>query len=260
MARFYVPDLPGPRPGEADLVALDDEQSHHARRVLRLREGDEVELFNGAGLVARGRVEAGAAQPGRGARVLVRVLEARLVEADRPRVEIAAAIPKGPRAQDMVEQLSQAGADRLIPLLTERSVVDPRPGKVERFGRIAIESAKQCGRAHVLIVEPPASLEQVLRRQCDVRLLASPGADAALEVRGVAAAASVLVLIGPEGGWTDAERDQAMRAGCRGWSLGPHVMRIETAAVVAAALVRYVVPTSGPSRTQVRLSPLTPDS
>jgi len=234
MHRFFCQPLemqlhaPGPR-----TTRLAEEEAHHARKVLRLKVGDAVELFDGRGGVGEGVIQAW----DQGATIAVQQWTS--VAPPRPVLTIAAAIPKGPRADDMVNQLSQLSVDRLIPLLAERSVVDPRPAKVERFARAAVESAKQCGRAWLMRVEPPTPFDRVLAGEYDVRLMARPGGGSTDLGTQLRAASSVLVLIGPEGGWSDAEIAQSERAGCLPWSLGPHVLRIETAACAAAAVIRY---------------------
>src|SRR5690606_34496406 len=111
----------------------------------------------------------------------------------RPRLTVAAAIPKGDRAMDMVAALSQLGVDELAPLAAERSVVEPRAGKLERFERAAVESAKQCGRNHLMAVSPVATLAEVLARPFDQRLIAAKDG-AALNVLSPAPQ-SALVLI-----------------------------------------------------------------
>ncbi|MEX2213270.1 MAG: RsmE family RNA methyltransferase [Phycisphaeraceae bacterium] len=248
MQRFLCDQLKGLAAGEGGQhlsdasVALSAEESHHAVRVLRLKAGDWVELLDGSGRVAEGTIE----QAGR--KVTVRVASMRTEQALKPRLDVAVAIPKGPRADAMVEQLSQLGVDRLIPLRTTRSIVDPRDNKLERFSRAAMESAKQCGRAHMMRVEPTADFgPSLLSLDHDLRLFASTADadDKSVDER-LRETCRVLVLIGPEGGWTVDEADAAKNAGCVPWRLGPHVMRIETAAVAAAAIVRRITWTEAP--------------
>jgi 16S rRNA (uracil1498-N3)-methyltransferase len=238
MHRFYCDNLP--RISESDgflsdeppiLATLGELETHHARRVLRLELRQEVELFDGRGGVGRGLLESWS--PGQ-----VRLTRLRQVPAPTPALEMAVAIPKGPRAEEMVNQLSQVGVDRLIPLQTRRGVVDPRPQKLDKFARVAIESAKQSGRAHLMSVAPRATLGEVLAGAYDLRFIAAPGRPPC-EKAGpkLEAARRVLILVGPEGGWTEEELEAARAAGCLPWVLGPNILRIETAAVAAAAIV-----------------------
>jgi len=220
-------------------VALERKQAHHALRVLRLSDGDPIELFDGRGQVAEGVIVTD------GSEVMVEVRRVRREPRPTPSLTVASAIPKAGRVDGMVRQLSEVGADVLVPMTTKRSVVNPRQAKLERLRQIAVESAKQCGRAHVLQVAEVATFEQVLAMEAGARLLASAGEDRAWPSDAVASAKQITVLIGPEGGWTDEERAAAEAAGAACWTFGPYVMRIETAAVAAAALLRSGVASAG---------------
>ena len=230
--RVYCPSL---RDGTFE---LDAEQANHARRVLRLDMGDTLEVFDGAGQVGTARVvEAGK-------RMTIQIIERHEAPRPRPWIDLAVAIPKGGRADVMVEKASELGADRLIPLLTDRSVVEPRGGKLERFERLALESAKQCGRNWVMQVDEPAPLDDLIAQaDHDLKLIADVAADGPRAVQNVHSEAKgakrVIVLIGPEGGWTDRERNAAFSAGFLEWRLAPNVLRIETAATAALAILRH---------------------
>lgn len=214
---------------------LDPEQTRHLRKVLRCGEGTVVELFDGEGGLAQAVIVGF-----EGSRALCRVEHLEQHPVAEPVITVASAVPKGGRPDDMVEQLSQVGADRFVPLYTERSVVDPRPQKLERLQRQAMEAAKQCGRLHVLDVADACSLADALAEPADLRLIATPGGKPMALAERLRAATSVQVLIGPEGGWTQAELDAAEAAEALPWSAGPLVMRVETAAPVTVALLRYL--------------------
>ena len=234
MHRFFCTTLP--QSGET--LTLSRDETHHARKVLRLDPGDAIGLLDGKGGVGEGVIDAWV-----GGEAIVRVTQAQQLAPTRPRIVIATAIPKGPRAQDMVDQLSQVGVARFVPLIAERSTVDPGEGKIERFERTVLESAKQCARAWVMEVGKAVEPKTILAEPHDVKLIAAPGGTtigAADLVAKISSAASVLILIGPEGGWTDEELTIADTAGATRWSLGPHVMRIETAAVAAGAIATYL--------------------
>ena len=227
MERFFCElgddDLTGTR------VPLDRHQAHHARRVLRLPDGAEVQLFDGRGRVAEGvLVDAGSGP-------MVEVRRFRVEPLTRPYVTIASAIPKAGRVDGMVRQLSEVGADELLPMTTARSVVHPRPTKLDRLRQVALESAKQCGRSHALRIADIEPFDRVLGRPADVRLFAMPDGGSAAWSPDVE---RVVVMVGPEGGWADEEAAAARSAGATPWRFGAHVMRIETASVVAAAMVR----------------------
>ena len=225
--RFYCSNI-GQHAAE-----IDGEQADHARRVLRLTAGSGVELFDGHGTVADGVVEA----VGRVMRVAI--TERRTVAATSPRIDLAVAIPKGDRAAMLVEKAAELGADRLIPLITERSVVTPGRGKIQRFERIAIEAAKQCHRAWVMRIAEPTDFNHLLKR-CEAthRLICDIVGDTQSAGLSTDAASNVMVLIGPEGDWTDSERQAAVDAGFVRWRLAPHILRVETAALAALAILR----------------------
>ncbi len=234
--RFYSAELAKKKQLSEFVVTLDRDESRHAVNVLRLKVDDAVELFDGQGRVATGCVKT-VDKPG----VTVAVTEWHDYPQPNCSITIASAIPKGPRADHMIQQLSQVGVDRLVPLLTERSVVQPGAGKVEKFRRAALESCKQCGRAHVMAIDEPHHLNDMLVQQAEVRLIADASGQAINcepATANLSSAKSILVLVGPEGGWTDEEKMQATRAGFASIRLGPHILRIETAAVVAAVLCR----------------------
>lgn len=228
--RFYCPDL------SPSQLTLDDEQGSHARRSLRLSAGDAVELFDGAGEIAEGRV----AEVKK--RVSIDIIQRRQAPRLSPVVDLAVALPKGARADVLIEKASELGADRVIPLITQRSVVEPRDSKMRRFDRLCVESAKQCGRAYLMQIDEPTPLSDVINRaDHDLKWIADTslaGESVHKMPSGTGLGERVIVLIGPEGGWTDTERQAARDAGFTPQRLGPHVMRIETAALAAVAICR----------------------
>lgn len=238
-------------------LSLDADESHHAARVLRLKQGQEVGLFDGKGFRAQAVV-----QTVHKAQVIVSVTQAEYCPPASTQVWIAAAVAKGSRVDDMVDQLSQVNAAGWIPLMAARSVVDPRQSKIDKLRRAAVAAAKQCGRSHLLEITDPMSLKDALAMPAAMRLWASTHSEDQLEATlpkrlaalakadtspdeqsggGLAKTAQpVVVYIGPEGGWTRDEEQMALDAGAIRWRFGEMVMRIETAAVVAAAVAMYV--------------------
>jgi len=233
--RFYCSQLPHPRLSDRYCM-LDADETHHARKVLRLEVGEPVELFDGRGGLAHATIE-----DYDGSTALCHVTAVETMPPRTPVVTVATAVPKGPRAEAMVDQLSQAGADRVIPLRTQRSVVDPRAAKLEKFERHAIESAKQSGRLHFMTIAPVAEFADMMREPRDLGLIATPGdlVDRAWESK-LSDAQRLLLLIGPEGGWSPEELRAADAAGFLAWTFSPNVMRIEAAAAAAVALLRYL--------------------
>ena len=235
MARFFVESVPDPQ--HAPRIALPRAEAHHALRARRLADGDAVEVFDGTGRAATGVLR----PAGREAAVELAAL--RVTPEPRPALDVAVALPKASRAEHLIDQLSQLGADRVLPAETARASVKPRDGKRQRFRRIAVEAAKQCGRDRLLAVADPAPLAAWLEGDHDLRLIAAAGASAPASLpESVRGAKRVLVAIGPEGGFRDDELRAAEDAGARRWPLGPLTMRVETAAAAAAALIRYWAP------------------
>lgn len=243
--RFYVGPADPPRIGPSGAVpasvlavdgrvTLDDDESRHALRVLRLSESDGVELIDGTGALAAATIVSTA-----GKRATCRVNALRRVDPPRPHLTLATAIPKGPRGDDMVNDLAQLGVDELVPLRTARSVVDPRDTKLARYQRAAIEAAKQCGRAWMMRIGQTLDFEAALGLGAELILVADPAGEPTSAVRErLPAAGRVLVLIGPEGGLTDAETALAEARGAVRWRYNDHILRIETAAAAAVAILR----------------------
>ena len=256
MHRFYCPDLKtnashaelldSPSWSEIPPLPLPEAESRHALKVLRLREGDEIEVFNGRGLTAQGRLHVASSKQAH-----VTLVATTSVPSPQPRVAIAAAMPKGPRVDWMVEQLSQLGVDLLVPLNTRYSVVEPRQAKLDRLRHAAIESAKQCRRAWIMHVSDPRTFSELVAdplwgdstpaTAAPLRLIADAGGQL-LAPETMAHVAAIQMLIGPEGGWDNSEKQLALAHGFKLWRLGPNVLRIETAAAAAAAILRAAAP------------------
>ena len=235
------------------LVELDAVQAHHARHVLRLSDGDAVEVFDDAGRTGAGVVvlptdDGGGGNVG-GLSVRVDAVSEPASSAGRVTLTVAAAVPKGDRADWMVEKLSELGCDAFVPLLADRSVVQPKgTGKRDRWVRLATESAKQCRRPGVMRVVEPATLAAALAELAGaadgapgVGWFMDTGPDA-VAVRQLLLAAPpaggrLTLFVGPEGGWTAGEVERMRAASLTGVSLTPTILRVETAAVAAAACV-----------------------
>ncbi len=216
-------------------TVVEGAEGEHAAKVKRLRAGDGVELFDGAGVVGVGVV----AEVRRSV-VRVRVESVERFERVRPAVEVWGATPKGPRLEKMLDMLSQAGAASWCALHTKHGVVDPGEGKRERAERVVMESLKQCRRAWLMEIGEKSGMDAALEAGDGVDVVMADASGGAYErsgTGGVGGAERVRLLIGPEGGWHAQEVESARRAGARIVSLGPHAMRIETAAVVGVALI-----------------------
>ncbi|WP_165244278.1 RsmE family RNA methyltransferase [Paludisphaera soli] len=226
--RFYCP-----QPPIDGRFRLDPDESRHLTRVCRHGVGDLVELFDGRGFATAARVVAASK-------------DAALLEAEgdpivRPAspcsIEIGSAVPKGDRFDWLVEKAVELGVDRVVPLVTERSVVDPRGSKLDRLRRTIVEASKQSGRSRLMDLAAPEDLATYLARAEGLRLVADPSGVPFEAWPAIAAGSTVRLVVGPEGGLTDEEVALARE---RGWSpvrLAAPILRVETAALAGAAAI-----------------------
>lgn len=227
--RFHIANLP-----ESGTATLDGLEAHHLLHVLRASKGDIVELFDGAGLVAQAEIVVTGRRD-----VDLRVLESRREDAPARQIVIGTAVPKGDRFDWLIEKATELGVTRIVPLVTQRSVVDPRDSKLDKLRQTVIAACKQSGRNHLLELSPVTPWADFVRdtlANC-TSFIAHPGPDdhqmsAAL----IGAASAVAFGIGPEGGFTDDEVALALANNVTPVSLGPLILRIETAAVALAAI------------------------
>ena len=237
-ARFFAPDASVP----GDLVTLPVDQAEHLTRVLRLGAGDPVRVFNGRGEEFESIVEVAARDV-----VRVRVGEP-YPSAPEPRVAItlAQAVLKGDKMDDVVRDAVMIGASAIQPVLTARTEVSlaalERGRRRERWERVAVSSAKQCGRSVVPPVKEPVSLASLVQTLGSPLMgpgvmLVEPGASTAsiaLADLGGGTPTTATAVIGPEGGWTPEEIAMASN-GCRLLVLGGRTLRADSMALVALA-------------------------
>lgn len=227
MRRFLHPDLPAEGAFE-----LTGDEAHHLGRVLRAAPGDTVTVLDGTGREVVARVD----DVGR-KRVRLTIVS----ESDPPRaarrVTVWTALPRGDRLEWLVEKTTECGVASVLPTVFTRSARRALPDNAQRrLRRAAAEAAKQCGRADVPSVDVPRGLaDRLAELPAGVLVVLAPDAAVTIEerVRAADPAAEVLLVVGPEGGLTDDERASLAAAGALEAALGPFVLRIETAAVVA---------------------------
>ncbi|HVF56535.1 MAG TPA: 16S rRNA (uracil(1498)-N(3))-methyltransferase [Pyrinomonadaceae bacterium] len=246
--RFYAPPQSFARDGAR--VALSVEESRHLRDVLRLRAGEEVFVFDGDGREFSCVVED---VGGRGALTLA--VGAR-VEALRPEsplsLTLAVALLKGEKFDLVVQKATELGASLIAPVITRRADVRLRDAgdaarRAERWQRLALEAAKQSGRARVPSVATPISFASLVTNEHsppdEMRLMFSERGGHGLKeisVEHTSAARSVTALVGPEGGWDDEEIAHARTSGWTVVTLGGRTLRAETAAITVAALLQHI--------------------
>lgn len=225
---LYCPDLPAQ---PADWTIHGPEAQH--ARVKRLQAGEQIHLFSGRGLVAEAEVLASGKQD-----LTTRILALHRVPQRLPRLSLAVSQPKGERLDWMLEKLTELGVSRIIPIQCERSVAHAKSERTERWQRKIIEAAKQAHIPWLPQVEPLCSLPDLLDQpHPNTRILSAETISDRAAILAVTSPqdTNLLVLIGPEGGFSDAELHLMHRAGAVPVSLGPTVLRTETAAIVAAA-------------------------
>lgn len=231
--RFYVPDLVA----DADVTALPDEEAEHLVRVLRLGVGAEIEVFDGRGGLWRAEVVAAGK----------RSAGVRLIEPGRPAVELGLPVTlvisalKADKMDDVARDAVMLGVAAIQPVVSERSEISlsniEKSDRVARWQRIAVSSAKQCGRAVVPVVLPVQTLANYLAApSASARLICvEPSATVSdtRTVQTIAKPQSAHVIVGPEGGWTPAEVTAARAAGVIPVSLGGRTLRADAAPIVA---------------------------
>jgi 16S rRNA (uracil1498-N3)-methyltransferase len=206
-------------------------EAHHLNTVRRLGIGDLVTLFNGDGREYLGRIESTNRKA-----VAVSILEVLSPNRELPfRLELAAPLPKGDRADFLIEKLTELGVTDYYPLRTQRSVVHPRETKLDRLQRAVIEASKQCGRNVLMQIHDLVNWSEFCAdaQRPAQRLVAHPGHN---EIEIASRSEERAVAIGPEGGFTDEEMAIANQAHWRMFGLGPRILRVETAAIAAAVL------------------------
>jgi 16S rRNA (uracil1498-N3)-methyltransferase len=220
-------------------LTVEGSAGNHIARVLRLRAGDALTLFNG-----QGGEYAGSIEEIRRDTVIVSVLERQEVDRESPcQLTLAQGISRGERMDWVVQKATELGVWRIAPLFTERSVVqlDEKQAlrKIQHWRSIAVAACEQSGRNRVPQIASPVRLYELLERRTSngTALLLSPGAPRRLGDI-ASAAADITVLIGPEGGLTDVEQQAAVKSGFAPVRLGPRVLRTETAAVCALTLLQ----------------------
>ena len=240
MHRFFVDDAGF----QGEVVCLEETDARHARRVLRLRPGEEVVLMDGARRF-RGEILDGA-----GEAVSCRLLEELPSTEPALRITLFQGLPKAEKMELIIQKLTELGAVSVVPVAMERCVarLTEKDGekKRERWQKIAREAAKQSGRTVVPRVEAPLRFEEMLRRLDDFEAVLTPWEEAQgyglrrfsqqwPQVRNLA------LIVGPEGGMSPEEVTRMEKAGARPVTLGPRILRTETAglAAVAALLALY---------------------
>jgi 16S rRNA (uracil1498-N3)-methyltransferase len=206
-------------------VALSDEERHHAR-VLRVRDGEEVEVFNGRGASFLATFESAD---------IIRLLTRTPDREPRTAIHLAMSIIPIDKFELVLQKATELGVRSIVPLIAARTEVRPERyrGKEERWRKIVFEATKQSGRSIIPAIEPATPFEEVVAR-AGTKIIFDADADPSTTAQ---PGNPTTLLIGPEGGWSGEELGAARERGCLFEQLGPRRLRAETAAIVAMALI-----------------------
>jgi 16S rRNA (uracil1498-N3)-methyltransferase len=244
MHRFYI----SPENWNPDALTLREAEAHHAHDVLRMKRGERAVLFNGRGREITAEIVDLARDE-----VRLRKLHETETPPLRCRIILGQAIPKGKNMDLIVQKAVEIGAAEIAPLISERTIVDLNPKEAEqkqvKWQQIAIEAAKQCGQNWLPQVHAPRKLKDFFSHagSFDLRLIGSLQPDA-IHLKKLLADYSeqhrrrpgnVLMLVGPEGDFTPAELALAKTHGCLPITLGPIILRVETAAIYCLSVLSY---------------------
>jgi len=221
--RFFVES-----PIVSDVARLTGAEAQHAAKAMRLKAGDSVVLFDGAGDEFSAQIS----------QVSKSAVDCKIIEKHPVCRELShdlilhVALPKGDRQRWLVEKAVELGVSQFVPLITERGVARPTNNALTRLRKTVIEACKQCGRNKLMQISNPCNLQQVQHQAGTQYILAHPGTPPLAMVRD--RPGPISTAVGPEGGFSDHEVAEAVQAGWTPCSLGSRVLRVETAAVALA--------------------------
>jgi 16S rRNA (uracil1498-N3)-methyltransferase len=234
LPRFYCPI-----PLQAGLtIALPEAIAHHAARVLRLRDGADIVLFNGTG----GQFSARLVLAGSAASAELIAHEAREAEL-AGQLTLVQGLPSGDKMDWVVEKAVEVGVTRLLPVAAERSVLQLSGARLDKrlqhWRRIAQAASEQCGRNRLMPVEAPLPLAACLQQHARAGLIVfcDPDAPDSLSALLPWQGQHITILVGPEGGWSAQEQEQALACGAKAARFGARILRTETAGIALASAV-----------------------
>lgn len=236
MHRFYCPDT---HFSSSTIDIRDKNETHHIRDVLRLKVGDLITVFNQAGEEALGEIRECSPR-----RISVEIRKVSKVQKQTPEIVLACAIPKKGKFELIIEKATELGVDEIIPLQTQRTEINLRgerlQGKCVRYRSVAVNAAKQSRRSYVPVLHPVMDFSSAVKFLVKEAVVFIPSleGDRMPVLAALARPTSpmkVAFLIGPEGDFTPEEYTQARANGCIPVSLGPTILKVETAALAAVS-------------------------
>ena len=242
MRHFFI----DPSPTTNSVVAIQQSEAHHIKNVLRLKPGDHIRLFDGTGFEYEAVIRKMSA-----AKVDVEILnKVRATLRPGTQITVAQAFLKEKKMDDLVRKLCELGVAKWIPFFSQRSIARPDPsrlaGRTRRWHRIAAEALKQCRRIDLPEIAGAFSFEEVLdfSKKCDLNIVfweneATP-LSKGIESNEKHPNKNILLMLGPEGGFTRQEIELAEHSGFIVAGLGPRILRAETATIAAVTLVQYL--------------------
>jgi len=219
-------------------VLLTDDQAKHCRTVMRNKPGDKVILFNGQGGEYIAEIE----------NITKKDVQLRITEfIDIQRVPSAkifllTAVPKLKRFDFLVEKATELGVTEIIPLKTKRSdnfSSGLNDSKLERYNTKIVEACKQCGRNILPKISSAKSLETALNLDADLKVVLHPYVENFKIEQNVSAPTSIVLAVGPEGGFTEEEIQMFQNSGWKGLTIGQSILRVETAAISALSIINH---------------------
>lgn len=220
---------------QEDQVTLADDQAHHLIHVMRYQVGQKVTLFNGRNWEAQAEIQSMSKRE-----VTLKILDRAEIDRELPwELVFAVALPKGDRQKFLIEKLVEVGASQLIPMETERSVAQPSEKTVQRLTKSVVNACKQCERNRLMTIQSSVRFKDLCVDEVfsGYQKLIATTHGTSQSINEISMKDKILIVIGPEGGFSLAENELAEASGFQAIRLGPSILRVETAALVAATLL-----------------------
>ena len=239
MHTFYVPSI---RPN-ADTVEISDLEHHHLRNVLRLKKNDVVQIIDGKGNVYSTKVNRISEES-----TIAQITDQEHHEKKTPFLMLFQGIPKNDKMELILQKTTELGVSQIVPMITERTLQKPSENRLKRWNRIVISATKQCKRLWLPELQQVKEFDACINT-C-IKTLATDAITLILwekrkkqSIRSVlksnAIPKSIALFVGPEGGFTDNEVNEAVNKGCIPVTIGANTLRTETAAIASIAIAAY---------------------